>query len=73
MVELPNDSGTPLNRGEKMHANKKEPGSCPQCGSRLHFEVSRILWCCSECDTDYKAPIRKVYNAETDSVEMVAA
>ena len=72
-IVIPVDSGTALNRDGKVHANKKEPGSCPSCGSRVHFESNGKTWCCGECDHEYPAPVRKVWQPETDTVELVAA
>ena len=44
-------------------SNKKQPGSCPECGSNVHFEVrdnlgrvSKTKWECSECCTKFHAP-----------------
>jgi len=38
-------------------SNKKQPGSCPECGSNVHYETKKISeWECSECGTKFRAP-----------------
>jgi ribosomal protein L37AE/L43A len=71
-IFLPVDSGTPLNRAEKMKANKSEQNSsaCPTCGSRLHFGQGKT-WECAECSTTFTAPKRK-QSPECELAEVAA-
>ena len=52
---VPVDSSTPLNGKDALHANRTQPGCCPKCGSRIHYDEGKE-WRCVECDTKYKAP-----------------
>ena len=40
-------------------ANAHAAGTCPSCGSAVHYEISKSRWQCSDCDTIYPAPARK--------------
>lgn len=44
---------------EKLRANNRVPGVCPECGAGVHFELNSKEWQCAECDTVYKAPKQK--------------
>ncbi len=40
-------------------ANVHAQGSCPNCSSTIHYEVTKQKWSCADCDTIYPAPKRK--------------
>ena len=38
-------------------ANRRQAGSCPECGSTVHYETDKkSVWQCADCDTKFKAP-----------------
>lgn len=41
---------------EKLRANNKVPGICPECSSGVHFVKDAKTWSCADCGTAYKAP-----------------
>lgn len=45
-------------RGRAMAAaNQLQAGTCPQCGSAVHFETKKKnTWQCADCNTEYNAP-----------------
>lgn len=43
---------------EKLRANNKVPGLCPECSSGVHYEKDAKTWVCCDCDFAYKAPKR---------------
>jgi len=46
----------PSASGLRQRANRREPGECPDCGSRVHFETKdKKQWECADCGTTYPA------------------
>lgn len=38
-------------------ANERAPGTCPDCGSNIHYETKKPSeWECADCGTKYPAP-----------------
>ena len=70
---LPRSSSDPLSERDHLRANKHMPGSCPGCGSTIHFSINKTTWVCADCDQDFPAPFRQVFHADTLSTEMVDA
>ena len=52
---LPISSSIQLETSWKIFSNGKAAGACPECGSRIHTEVSTTQWACAECGTKFKA------------------
>lgn len=51
---FPEDS---LRGREQGTANRRQAGSCPECGSTVHYETDKkSVWQCADCDTKFKAP-----------------
>ena len=50
--------------GMRMRANRREPGECPECGSRVHYEgKDKRVWVCADCDAEFPAPSRALQKA----------
>ena len=51
-------------RGVINPSNITQAGACPKCHSTIHYEVVRngkvlkSVWCCADCENEYKAPSR---------------
>ena len=44
-------------RNPSARANTKQAGSCPECGSNIHYETSdKKFWTCADCANEYAAP-----------------
>jgi len=52
-ADYPTDKAT----REQLVANAKQEGSCPECGSTVHYE-SKDGWECCDCGKTYPAPKR---------------
>ena len=44
---------------EQGMANAKQPGTCPTCGSSVHYEFKPGVWDCADCGECYPQPRRK--------------
>ena len=70
-VVLPVDSSTPLNGYQRLRANRNDTiGMCPQCHSRVHFDLENGKHECAECGTVYAAAKKSITRQFR---EMVAA
>lgn len=42
-------------RGQET-ANRRQVGTCPDCGSAVHYETKKkSVWACADCNTEYRA------------------
>lgn len=60
-VELPRSSSDPLNTRDKLHANAKSNGACPQCGSHVWMRQKEVgsdsQRECGECGTKFRVKL----------------
>ena len=71
-VVLPRWTDIELETSLTVYANGKAAGACPECGSRIHTEVSATQWACAECGTKFKASRAALNEARLAAVKKQA-
>lgn len=64
-------SGASFSDKDRVYANAKQDGCCPECGSRVHYGDGS-KWKCADCSHEWK-PKRKTEVVVDQPLDMVAA